>query len=338
MLEIDVILISILLSLVINFLLTKTNFCLDKKFYIHKSFATEKLTPISGGMIFLLLFLYFLPNENILFKIFIIPLFLIGFLSDINYLTSPLKRILLQIVIIFILIFLSKNLISSVRIPFFDNLLENIYFNYFFTIFCLLVLINGSNFIDGMNTLFLGYYLMITIILIFLAKEFQILNDYHELELLFLILSILFIFNFFGQLFSGDGGAYIISFIIGFLIIQIANVSERISPYFIAVLLWYPAYECLFSILRKKMSDKFTTKADNKHLHHLIFLFFREKTKLKTQYANLLSGLSINFFNFVIFYNAYNNFSQTKNLILLIFICLIFYTIIYFFLLKRLPN
>ena len=248
MLEIDVILISILLSLVINFLLTKTNFCLDKKFYIHKSFATEKLTPISGGMIFLLLFLYFLPNENILFKIFIIPLFLIGFLSDINYLTSPLKRILLQIVIIFILIFLSKNLISSVRIPFFDNLLENIYFNYFFTIFCLLVLINGSNFIDGMNTLFLGYYLMITIILIFLAKEFQILNDYHEIVLLFSILSILFIFNFFGQLFSGDGGAYIISFMIGFLMIQIANVSERISPYFIAVLLWYPAYECLFSI------------------------------------------------------------------------------------------
>ena len=134
---------------------------------------------------------------------FLLYHFLIGFLSDINYLTSPLKRILLQIVIIFILIFLSKNLISSVRILFFDNLLENIYFNYFFTIFCLLVLINGSNFIDGMNTLFLGYYLMITIILIFLAKEFQILNDYHEIVLLFSILSILLFLIFSDSYFQG---------------------------------------------------------------------------------------------------------------------------------------
>ena len=55
--------------------------------------------------------------------------------------------------------------------------------------------------------------------------------------------------------------------------INLVNLSEKISPYFIACLLWYPAYECLFSIIRKRLKKNFLTKADNKHLHHLIFIF-----------------------------------------------------------------
>ena len=42
-------------------------------------------------------------------------------------------------------------------------------FAIFFTLFCLIVLINGTNFIDGLNGLVLSYYLIVilTIILIF---------------------------------------------------------------------------------------------------------------------------------------------------------------------------
>jgi len=215
-------------------------------------------------------------------------------------------------------------------------MLQNIYFKYFFTIFCLLVLMNGSNFIDGMNSLFLGYYLIITFILICLTKEFQFLINYPELGIIFSIILILFAFNAFGQLLSGDGGVYIISTFIGLLMINIVNLSEKISPYFIACLLWYPAYECLFSMIRKKLKNQITTKPDNRHLHHLIFLFLKEKIEFKTEYINLMTGICINLFNVIVFFIAYQNFSQTKILTLLIFLSLIFYTFIYFYLLKKL--
>ena len=143
---------------------------------------------------------------------------------------------------------------------------------------------------------------MIIIILILLTIEFQVIDEYPQLGIVFSVLLILFIFNFFGLIFSGDGGAYIISFIIGFLMIDIVNLSERISPYLYGLLLlWYPAFECLFSIIRKRFDNKFTTNADNKHLHHLIFIYLKKKNKFKNEHINLITGVSINIFNLIIF-------------------------------------
>ena len=92
--------------------------------------------------------------------VFLIVIFLVGFLSDINYLFSPTRRLILQILIVFAFIYFEQIFINSIRIDIFDNLLTNIYFKYFFTIFCFLVLMNGSNFMDGVNTLLVGYFLI----------------------------------------------------------------------------------------------------------------------------------------------------------------------------------
>ena len=77
--------------------------------------------------------------------------------------------------------------------------------------------------------------------------------------------------NFFGKLLTGDGGAYLISFITGYFLIDLANSSERVSPYFVACLLWYPAYENLFSIIRKKV------KATNRQRVKYIDDFIKSK-------------------------------------------------------------
>ena len=53
--------------------------------------------------------------------------------------------------------------------------------------------------------------------------------------------------------------------------------SEQISPYYIANLLWYPAFENLFSIFRRTIYKKKNYKADNDHLHQLIFKYFKKK-------------------------------------------------------------
>ena len=54
MFEIYVILFTLSITLTLNFIATKKNFLVDKKFNLHKSFATLNLVPITGGLIFLI--------------------------------------------------------------------------------------------------------------------------------------------------------------------------------------------------------------------------------------------------------------------------------------------
>ena len=338
MFEIYVILLTLSITLILNFIATKKNFLVDKKFNLHKSFATSNLIPITGGLIFFISCLIFFSSDNNYFKIFLFLIFFIGFLSDTNYIFSPLKRFLLQTFIVLIFIYINQTFINSIRIPFVDDLIENILFKYFLTLFCFLVLMNGANFIDGVNTLLLGYFLSLLLISLLVIKKLDLSIDIQNFEILIIAMGIIFIFNFFGKLLSGDGGAYLISFISGYFLIEFVNLTISVSPYFVACLLWYPAYECLFSIIRKKISKKSVTDPDNKHLHQLIFIFFQKNTKLKGNYLNTATGLSINFFNVLIFYGAYQNISQTKNLILLIFISLLFYNLVYFLLKKKIKE
>ena len=72
-----------------------------------------------------------------------------------------------------------------------------------------------------------------------------------NLKIIFSVLLILLVFNFFEKFFCGDSGSYVISLIVGYYLIELSNLDLIISPYFIACLLWYPAYECLFSMVRK---------------------------------------------------------------------------------------
>lgn len=338
MFEIYVILFTLSITLILNSIASKKNFLVDKKFNLHKSFATLNLVPITGGLIFLISCLIFFSSDNYYFKVFLLLIFIIGFLSDINFIFSPSKRLLLQAFIILIFIYINQTFVNSVRIPLINDLIENIYFKYFLTLFCFLVLMNGANFIDGVNTLLLGYFLSLLVVSLLVIKKLDLSIDIQNFELLIITISIVFIFNFFGKLFSGDGGAYLISFISGYYLIEFVNLTISISPYFVACLLWYPAYECLFSIIRKKISKKSVINPDNKHLHQLIFVFLQKNSKLRGNYLNTTTGLVINFFNILIFYGAYQNISQTKNLILLIFISLFLYNLVYFFLKKKIKE
>ena len=334
MLEIGVLLISFFLCLVINYILSNNNFLIDKKFFPHKSFVSKKSLPISGGLIFTISTLLFLRFDTT-FNYIIFLILVVGLLSDLNILKSPYKRFILQIAIILALIFLSKNFISSIRIPLFDHLLTYSLFKYFFAIFCLLVLINGSNFIDGVNTLLIGYFISVILVMIVLINKYNLYFELQNLKIIFSVLLDLFAFNFFEKFFCGDGGSYVISLIVGFYLIELSNLDLIISPYFIACLLWYPAYECLFSMVRKKIKKLEITSPDNSHLHQLIFIFFKKKMKLKRWIISSITGIAINTYNLFIFSIAYINISQTKILVSIIILNIFLYNFVYFVLKKN---
>ena len=332
--EISVFLISFSLCLIINYISIKYNYLVDKKFFPHKSFVSKNSVPITGGLIFILSTLLFVRFDNT-FSYIMYLIFFVGMLSDLNILKSPYKRFILQTTIILALAFLSKNFISSVRIPLFDHLLTYTFFKYFFVVFCLLILINGSNFIDGVNTLLIGYFLSIILIVIILINQNNLDFEIQNLKIIFSVLLVLFVFNFFEKFFCGDGGSYIISLIVGYYLIELSNLRLTISPYFIACLLWYPAYECLFSMIRKKIEKSKMTGPDNNHLHQLLFSFFKKKMNFQGWIISSLTGISINTYNLIIFFIALRNVSQTNILISILVINIFLYNFIYFFLKRK---
>ena len=332
-------LIVLLYILILNFFFTKISFLKDKKeISKHKSFISPKFKPpFSGGIFFLITVFIFFPNEDFHLKTFLLLIFLIGFFSDLNILKSPNLRFFFQLIVVIFSVIYLDNFIESVRIEFIDQLFENYLIKLFFTSFCILILINGSNFIDGVNTLAIGYYFLVLFFISIISGFESSFFNSNLLYILVFSLGLLFILNFFELLYLGDNGAYIISFLVGIFLIDIANKNILISPYYVMNLLWYPAYENLFSIIRKIRNNKSALNPDNYHLHQLILIYLKKKFK-NIKIANSLTGCSINIYNFFIFSLATIDYSNTKYQLILSFFSLIIYNVLYISLKKNLKN
>lgn len=314
----------------LNYFFRRYNILIDKKILPHKSFVSNKNVPVIGG--FIIVFYLLIFNHSYKFIFFSLLLFLIGILSDLFILKKPSKKFILQFfIVLFFLVFYDLKILST-KVFFLDYFIENKIFSILFTLFCLLVLINGSNFIDGINTLLCGYYLLVLIAIIYICSNNFIIYNISELKELLLVLSIIYSFNFFSKLYLGDSGAFLISFVVGYYLIDIANNNPLISPMFIVLLLWYPAFENFFSIFRKLSTKLQPSKPDNFHLHQLLFNFLKKKINKSKDFINTLTGNIINLYNFLIFYLGIKFFNYTKYLIFLIFINIFLYLLIYFFL------
>ncbi len=300
----------------------------------HQLTTNEKNVPLIGGIFLILPLILVNPNYLIL-NLMLCLIFLVGFFSDRKILISPALRFMLQTIIIFLSVFFLNLEIASSRIVFFDNLLKNSYFNLFFTAFCLLILVNGSNFIDGLNSLLITYLSMVIYILTKLNFAPEIIYYQNNINYFLIFLLLLLALNFKNLLMLGDAGAYILSFFTGYLIIKCHNFNIHISPYFFITLIWYPCFENLFSIIRKLSLSFSPFTPDNNHLHQLVFNLFNKKMFKSKIVSNNLSSIVINCFNFIILYlavlNPYNTIYQIK----LIFFSVACYFLAFFILKKK---
>ena len=295
----------------------------------HQKFTTNKNIPLTGGFFIIIVFLSVLFEKNNFFLISIILVFSLGLLSDLNRIISPNKRLLIQVMIVFFLIIFTKLGINSTRIIILDQFLENKFINIFFVSLCVLVLINGTNFIDGLNGLSLGYYLMVTIAL--LNNNFEYSNFLQENEL-FYISFYLFIFLIFNQsnlFFIGDSGAYSLGLIFSFLLINIYEENPNISPFYIILLVWYPCFELLFSVLRKFNINFSPARPDIRHLHQLIYNLIKNKFSFSKLKSNNISTIIILLFNSLSIFLGSIDIYNTQNQIILIIVNIIFYTAVY---------
>ena len=320
---------STILLLLISIKIKKTKYLKNYSGDDHQKFTTNKDIPLTGGFFIIIVFLLVLFEESNFFLVSIILIFSLGLFSDLNKIISPNKRLLLQVIIVLFLIIFTNLEINSTRVIILDKFLENNIFNVFFVSFCVLVLINGTNFIDGLNGLSLGYYFIVTIAL--LNNNFYYSNLLQGNELLYLscYLFIFLILNQSNLFFIGDSGSYSLGLIFSFLLINIYTVNSNISPFYIILLVWYPCFELLFSIIRKFNINFSPAKPDIKHLHQLIYILNKNKYNFSKLKSNNISSISILLFNsFSIFLGSVDIYSS-QNQIILIIMNILFYTAAY---------
>ena len=330
-------LISFFLGLVFYFInnyLKNLNFILNYKGKKHQIFSGLKTVPLTGGIFLSFLSVFLFYKYDPLFSLLIVLIFLSGFISDINFLSSPKLRLLIQTFLIIISVNLLEISIYPTKFIFLDYLLENIYFKYFFSVFCLLIVINGSNFIDGLNGLMLGYFSLIIFAILYLDyNEFLEMDKTLLISFIF-VLIYLFVLNINNKLFMGDSGSYVLGFIIGYFLIKIYETNQAISPYFIVLLLWYPCFENLFSILRKFSLNRSPINPDNNHFHQLVFYFIKKRIISKRINPNNISSYLIIFYNIIIFSISLKDPSNTQMQISLVIFNVFVYLIVYFRLFK----
>ena len=328
--ELIIIVIAFLFFNFFNNFLTKKKILLNYSGSTHQKFSGLTSVPLTGGIFifFSILYFYFNEIESILYLFSL--LFILGLATDLKLIDSPKIRFLIQATLLFFIVYISDLRISPTRIYILDLLISNVLLSYFFSTFCLLILINGSNFIDGLNGLLVGYFLLIS--LIFYQLNFINFLEIENNNLLFfsVILFVLFLLNLYKKSFMGDTGAYILSFFYGYPLIKIYVEYQIFSPFFVILLLWYPCFENLFSILRKFQLKKSPIKPDSNHLHQLLFFYLKKKYKFKNNFANNYGSLIILSYNLIIFSFGLQNISNTQYQIILLILNIIFYCGSYF--------
>ena len=326
--------ITILLSIILVVLSKKLNFLLDIKSEKHKKFTSIQKNYSIGGILLIIFFmLSFFDKKEYLDGIFFFSIFLIGLFSDLKILNNPKIRFLLQIFSIILFVYLLDiKILVDTRAEILNNLLENNIFNYFFVAFCLMILINGSNFVDGINTLLINYFIIILGSLWLFLPEF--IHQLKLLEFLIILLFIILAFNLNGMIILGDSGSYVLGLFVGIYLIDFSNLNEQISPFFIILLLWYPCFELLFSMIRRNGSKINIYEPDIYHLHQMIFNFFKKKISVKNNLNHFIASSLINLYNAITILIGINYFNQTSKLVIIISVNLIVYSLIYFFLKK----
>ena len=291
---------TLLIILLLNFFLKKKKFLLNFTGEKHQIYFSNKNIPLSGGIVIFILSFYFL-DQSLLQIILLSLIFLVGLMSDLKLLKSPYLRIILQIISVFVIINFIDIYLINTRVNLLDNLLKYKFFNLCFTCFCVLIIINGTNFIDGVNNSALGYYIVISLILINFESNKVLSISIINISNLVKKLIILMFFNFFNKLYLGDNGSCQLGLLFSILLIQLYIDNQFLSPFYIINLLWYPAFENLFSIFRKLTFSRSPTKADTNHLHQLIFFKLKQLKVFNNQfYIKKLTGLIIIFYNLLI--------------------------------------
>ena len=289
-------------------------------------------TPYTGGIAILIINILLIKiiNYDIQIKnliIFSSTIVLLGFLDDKYNLQVP-SRVFFQVVCIFLII-QQGFLVTNLGKIFSNQEISLGTFSVIFTIICVAIIINGLNYLDGIDGLASSLFINSLIITgIFLCLQQKLFQDIKEILIFISIPVITFIlFNLrflkLPKLFLGDNGSLLIGIMLSFLLIYISQTKKLIEPVLIIWVVGLIFFDFFSTNISRFLKKKTVFTPGTDHLH----FFLRKKIGLyKTLFLFNFLNILIAFYGYTIWYFFGNLFSL---------ISFIIFAITYLFLINK---
>ncbi len=201
------------------------------------------------------------------------PVFAAGLIEDFTQRLSIAVRLVAAFVSAALAGWLLEAWIVRLDVPVLDAAIALPLVSVLFT--CLLVagITNAFNIIDGFNGLAGGVASLILVGIAYVAfKVGDVLIVAAALTAVGAIAGFMLLNFPRGLVYLGDGGAYLLGFWIGVLLVLLVGRNPEVSAWFPVLLCSYPVCELLFSIYRRAIVRRaHPGLPDVAHLHHLIY-------------------------------------------------------------------
>jgi UDP-GlcNAc:undecaprenyl-phosphate/decaprenyl-phosphate GlcNAc-1-phosphate transferase len=310
-------------ALIIRLKYFKVKSILDSDTLSPQKFHIQPVPRIGGLSIFLSLFIGSLIrlSENwesgflaLTLLLCGTPAFMIGFFEDITKNIAPSRRLVTCLISAILAIYLLDIKVVSIDVYWIDPMFKSSIIAILLSSFMIVGLTNAYNIIDGFN----GLVSIVAVMTLLAIGYVAFRND--DYAIIFIVVMVISgILGFFslnyprGLIFLGDGGAYLLGFLIAGLSILLNVKHPNVSPWFSLLINIYPIFETLFSIWRKLVLKKTSPSVpDGVHLHMLIYgrvskwlspgnkTYYGRNSKT-SPFLWLLSGLAV--FPAVVFWN-----------------------------------
>lgn len=202
-----------------------------------------------------------------------LPALLIGLLEDLTKIISVKLRLVSTAVSAGLGGVFLNTWVTHVHVPGLDWLLSIALVSVILTMVAVTGLANAYNIIDGFN----GLASMVGIISLLAIGYVAFKAGDHILASSCLIVlgavAGFFVWNYpKGLIFLGDGGAYLIGYLVATLSLLVLVRNPSVSPWFALLVNAYPVFETLFTIWRRKVHQgKNPGLPDGAHFHSLIY-------------------------------------------------------------------
>jgi UDP-N-acetylmuramyl pentapeptide phosphotransferase/UDP-N-acetylglucosamine-1-phosphate transferase len=201
-----------------------------------------------------------------------LPTFIFGVAEDLTKDVSPRRRLFFTAVSAMLAIWFLDAVLKRTAIPGIDTLIQLAPFAIGLTVFAVTGVANSINIIDGFNGLASMCVLIMVLALAYVALQ---VGDAFVFSAALIVAGAVlgfFVWNFpAGLIFLGDGGAYLLGFLLAELAVLLLHRNPSVSPMFALLLCSYPIFETVFTMYRRKFVRGTATAApDGIHLHTLI--------------------------------------------------------------------
>lgn len=264
--------------------------------------------PVGGILIFLIFILFAIDlstfkNFNVSnsisltgreFLVLIFGSFLIFFIGvlDDKYNLDPNKKLFIFFLLYLSFLLLDKNLIIyEIFFVDFKKYVELKEFSIFFTILCCLLFLNALNMFDGINYQVATYSLII--FSIFLIK-----GVFVTLSILVIIGLLFFLYlNCKKNIFLGNSGAFLLSYLISYILIRTYNTKSHIfAVEEIFAIMFLPGAELIRLFFLRIVNGRNPFKPDRNHIHHLLLKYTSSFNSFLINICFIIIGICFYYF------------------------------------------